>query len=81
MSGMNAMTGFPGPCVVTQAVGIPATPRSIWKFCFSRMPATYREVSNSWKAEFAEAEDLVDHLLRHGLHFVDFGDGFGLKRR
>ena len=23
---------------------------------------------------------LVDHLLRHGLHFVDFGDGFGLKR-
>jgi predicted cupin superfamily sugar epimerase len=32
------------------------------------------------EAEFAEAEDLVDLLLRHGLHFVDFGDSFGLKR-
>ena len=35
--------------VATQAVGIPATPRSTWKPFFSRIAVRYLEVSNSWK--------------------------------
>ncbi len=31
------------------------------------------------EAEFAEAENLVDHLLREGLQFVGFFDGFVLQ--
>src|SRR5579863_9786632 len=33
------------------------------------------------KAEFAKAEDLIDHLLRKSLRLIDFGDRFGLERR
>ena len=48
MSAINPMTGFPRPQEATQAVGIPATPREIWKPSFSRMSVTNLEVSNSW---------------------------------
>ena len=43
------MTGLPSPQVATQAVGMPAMPRSILKPSFSRMPVRYFDVSNSWK--------------------------------
>ena len=43
----SAITGFPDPQVATNAVGIPATPRSILKPSFSRIPVRYLEVSNS----------------------------------
>jgi hypothetical protein len=49
MSEPSAITGFPWPQVATNAVGIPATPRSMRKPSFSRMPLRYFEVSNSWK--------------------------------
>ncbi len=43
----SEITGLPEPQVATHAVGIPATPRSILKPSFSRMPVRYFEVSNS----------------------------------
>ncbi len=49
MSEPSEITGLPSPQVATQAVGIPATPRSTLKPSFSRMPVRYFEVSNSWK--------------------------------
>ena len=49
MSEPSAITGFPCPQVATNAVGMPATPRSILKPSFSRSVVRYLEVSNSWK--------------------------------
>ena len=69
-----AMTGLPEPQRATQAVGMPATPRSIVKPFFSRISVMYFEVSNSWNAEFAEAEDLVVHHLRKLAPLLDAVD-------
>ncbi len=44
----SAITGLPEPNFATQAVGIPATPRSTVKPFCSRMPVRYFDVSNSW---------------------------------
>src|SRR5579863_7696160 len=35
---------------------------------------------NLLETKLAEAENLVDHLLRQRLHFVHFGNRFGLER-
>src|ERR1017187_1340558 len=43
------ITGLPDPQLATHAVGMPATPRRIWKPSFSRIPVRYLEVSTSWK--------------------------------
>ena len=47
MSEPSEITGLPDPQVASQAVGMPATPRSILKPSFSRMPVRYFDVSNS----------------------------------
>ena len=49
MSEPSAITGLPDPQRAVHAVGIPATPRSMVKPCFSRTPVRYFEVSTSWK--------------------------------
>src|SRR6516225_6108649 len=49
MSDPRAMMGLPSPQVARNAVGIPATPRSILKPAFSKIPVRYLDVSNSWK--------------------------------
>ena len=74
----SEITGLPEPHVATHAVGMPATPRSILKPSFSRMPVRYFEVSNSWKPEFAETEHGVHHHLRLLLHGVDLAGQIGL---
>ena len=49
MSLPSAMTGPPVPQVAVQAVGMPATPRSILKPFFSSTEVRYSEVFTSWK--------------------------------
>ena len=48
MSEPNEMTGLPEPQRATNAVGMPATPRSTVKPFCSRMPVRYFDVSTSW---------------------------------
>ena len=40
----------------------------------------YFDVSISWNPELAEAEDLIDHLLRERAHAVDVGGSLLLER-
>jgi len=47
MSEPNEITGLPEPQRATNAVGMPATPRSTLKPFCSRMPVRYFEVSTS----------------------------------
>ena len=54
MSEPSAITGLPDPQRRAHAVGMPATPRSILKPFFSRMPVRYFDVSNSWKPSSAK---------------------------
>jgi hypothetical protein len=44
----SAMTGEPEPQRATQAVGMPAMPRSMVKPFFSSTSVRYFEVSTSW---------------------------------
>ena len=78
MSEPSEITGLPYPQVATQAVGMPATPRSILKPSFSRMPVRYFEVSNSWKPSSPKLKTLSDHHLRLLLHGVDLAGQIGL---
>ncbi len=72
------MTGLPSPQEATQAVGMPATLRSILKPSFSRMPVRYLVVSNSWKPSSPKLKTLIDHDLRLLLHGVDLAGEVGL---
>ena len=79
MSVPSAMTGVPDPHRATQEVGMPATPVSTVKPCSSRMPVTYRWVSNSWKPSSLKLKMEVDHLLGEVAPSIDIGDHFPLE--
>ena len=49
MSLPSEMTGLPDPHRATNAVGMPATPRSTLKPFSSSSPLRYFDVSTSWK--------------------------------
>ena len=66
---MKPITGLPEPQVATQAVGMPATPRSTLKPFFSSIAVTYRDVSISWnpsslKLKIWSTDLLGERLLR-----------------
>ena len=72
MSEPSAMTGLPDPQVAVQAVGMPATPRSMREAVLLQDAGEVLRRLDFLKTQLAEAEDLVHHLLREFLHPVDF---------
>jgi hypothetical protein len=80
MSEPKGMTGLPEPQEAIQAVGIPATPRSIWKPSFSRMLVRYREMSRIPEIRFRKTKDGIDHHLRPVRHALDLASEVGAHR-
>jgi hypothetical protein len=66
--------------VATQAVGIPAMPRSTWKPFFFEDAGKIPGGLEFLETQFTETEDLIDHLLGKCLQAVDLGYGFLLER-
>ncbi len=76
MSEPSAITGLPEPQLAIHAVGIPARFSCTVKPFFLRMSVRYLRRLELLEAELAEAEHLVDHLLREDRHVVDVGRHF-----
>jgi hypothetical protein len=72
MSEPSAMTGLPDPNRAVHAVGIPATPRSLFLEDGGQVALGLELL----EPQLAEAEDGVDHLLRQRRHGVDSRRGF-----
>ena len=71
ISDPSAMTGLPSPQLATQAVGMPATPRSNLEAFFLENAGQVFRGFNFLKSEFAEAEDHVVHHLGLLFHAVN----------
>ena len=74
------MTGLPDPQVAIHAVGMPADAALDREAVLLEDAGEVLRRLEFLKAELAEAEDLIDHLLRHHAPRLDVGDGFFLQR-
>ena len=75
------MTGLPEPHVAVQAVGMPAMDSSMRNPLLLQDAGQVLRRLDLLKAKFAEAEDLIHHLLGEVLHSVDFTRQLGLVPR
>ena len=79
MSEPSAITGLPDPHVAIHAVGIPAMPSLNREAVLFEDAGQVLRRLEFLKAQLAEAEDHVDHLLRGLVELLDTGSRLGLQ--
>ena len=79
MSEPSAITGLPDPHVAIHAVGHAGDAAFDLEAVLLENAGQVLRRLELLEAELAEAEDLIDHLLRHHVHRVDVGGGLAFQ--